>query len=326
MKSDLTQNSQNTPSLVNRIYKSLKLIRRAEERIGEIYPTDKIQSPVHLSIGQEAISVGVCDLLRDDDIVGGTYRGHALYLAKGGDLKSMFAELYGKVEGCSRGKGGSMHLISPEKSFLGTSAIVGTTIPVAVGHAMALQREGTGRVCVVFMGDGATEEGVFYESLNFAALHRLPILFVCENNGYAIYTALKKRWSSTAICDRVAGFGVPTHRIENGDVFQIRAYMEQTLEKLRSGESGPAFLECLTYRWLEHVGPGEDFHLGHRTRDELDFWKKNDQVDVVGKLVAPETKKQIDQEIEREVEDAIKFAENASSPSDEELYKYVFSN
>jgi TPP-dependent pyruvate/acetoin dehydrogenase alpha subunit len=235
---------------VQRLYQQLQLIRRAEEKICEIYPTDKIKSPVHLSIGQEAISVGVCDALKESDVVAGTYRGHALYLAKGGDLRKMMAELYGKKAGCSGGKGGSMHLIDTQKNILGTSAVVGTTIPVAVGYALALKREAKGRVAVVFMGDGATEEGVFYESINFAALRRLPILFICENNGYAIYTALKKRWSASTICDRIQGFGVPTRRIENGDIFAIRSYVQEILPKMRSGEMGPAFLECLTYRWL----------------------------------------------------------------------------
>ncbi len=306
-------------------YRCLKLIRRAEETMAKIYPTDKIKSPMHLSIGQEAISVGVCNALKKDDVVAGTYRGHALYLAKGGSLKKMIAELYGKSTGCAGGKGGSMHLISPENNILGTSAVVGTTIPVAVGYAMALKREGKGRVAAVFMGDGATEEGVFYESINFAALHRLPIVFVCENNGYAIYTALKKRWSTPTICDRVAGFGIPTQRFEDGDVFAITKYLNETLPLMRIGETGPIFMECLTYRWLEHVGPGEDFHLGHRSREEMKFWQENDQIPRLGKMLDPALKQKIDAEIEEEVMEAVNFAEESPFPKDEELYKYVYS-
>jgi TPP-dependent pyruvate/acetoin dehydrogenase alpha subunit len=318
-------NSNEDKDLCERMYSSLRLIREAEKRIAEIYPTDQIKSPVHLSIGQEAISVGVCDPLNQDDVVAGTYRGHALYLAKGGSLKKMMAELYGKVTGCSRGKGGSMHLIDPDHSFLGTSAIVGTSIPVAVGHALALKREGKGRVAVVFMGDGATEEGVFYESLNFAALHRLPILFVCENNGYAIYTPLHKRWAAQTICERVSGFGIPTKRIENGDIFAIRQHVSELLPLMRTGETGPAFLECLTYRWLEHVGCTEDFHLGHRSREEMAFWKENDQVERLAKMVEMNRCQQINEDVEKTILEAVKFAEDSPFPNHEELYHHVFA-
>ncbi len=174
---------------ISEIYRSLRLIRRTEERIAEIYPSDKIRSPVHLSIGQESVAVGVCGVLREDDAVAGTYRGHAMYLAKGGDLDAMMAELYGKATGCSGGKGGSMHLAWMDKGVLGTSAIVGSTISVAVGYALALKREGKGRAVAVFMGDGATEEGAFYESLNFAALHKLPC-FLCAKTTALRFTLL----------------------------------------------------------------------------------------------------------------------------------------
>lgn len=323
-----TQDSKNLPppEMVERLYREMRMIRSAEERMAQIYPTDKIRSPMHLSIGQESIAVGVCNSLKKEDVVAGTYRGHALYLAKGGDLKKMVAELYGKKTGCAGGKGGSMHLISTEANVLGTSAVVGTTIPVLVGYAMALKREGKGRVAVVFMGDGATEEGVFYESLNFAALHKLPVVFVCENNNYAIYTHIKKRWSAPTICERVAGFGIPTKRFEDGDVFAIREHIDRHLPLMRSGEMGPIFLECLTYRWLEHVGPGEDFHLGHRTRDEMEYWKANDQIDRLGKMISPHSKAKIDSEIEKSVMDAVEFAENSPFPNDEELYTHVYSN
>jgi len=185
--------SSPSPKDLQRIYKSLRLIRRAEEEVARIYPSDKIKSPVHLSIGQESVAVGVCDVLEAKDAVSGTYRGHATYLAKGGSLKGMMAELYGKDTGCARGKGGSMHLIEAEANVLGSSAVVGTTIPIAMGWALAAQKRKTGAVIAAFLGDGATEEGAFYESLNFASLHKLPIIFVCENNGYAIHTPISKR-------------------------------------------------------------------------------------------------------------------------------------
>src|SRR5579863_4075405 len=164
-----------------RLYSAALRIRRVEEEIARLYPSDKIKSPVHLSIGQEAVAVGVIDLLGADDVVAGTYRGHASYIAKGGSLQAMFAELYGKATGCAGGKGGSMHLIGMDHNILGCSAVVGSHIPIAMGYAFAIQQRRQNRIVACFLGDGATEEGVFSESLNFAALRKLPILFVCEN-------------------------------------------------------------------------------------------------------------------------------------------------
>src|SRR5688572_3023538 len=188
-------------------YRALFRIRRTEEEIAAIYPSDAIQSPIHLSIGQEAISVGVCEALLPQDIVFGTYRSHAVYLAKGGSLKRMVAELYGKATGCAGGKGGSMHLIDVEHGVMGTSAVVGTTIPVSVGYAYAAKLQRRNLVVASFFGDGAVEEGVFHESVSFAALKQLPILFVCENNHYAIHTPLSQRQPDDNIAARAATYG-----------------------------------------------------------------------------------------------------------------------
>ncbi len=207
--------------MFERLYKSLLRIRRLEEEIARIYPTDQIKSPVHLSIGQEAVSVGVCEALTPPDVVFGTYRGHALYLAKGGDLRRLVAELFGKVTGCARGKGGSMHLIDKAAGVMGTSAVVGTTIANAVGYAYARKYRREGAIVASFFGDGASEEGVFAESLNFAALKRLPILFVCENNQYAIHTHQSRRQYLPALCERVRAHGIPAERIENNDVLRL---------------------------------------------------------------------------------------------------------
>ena len=207
--------------MYNEFYRVLYKIRRVEEEIATIYPTDRIKSPIHLSIGQEAVAVGVCQALRPNDIVFGTYRGHALYLAKRGDLKKMMAELYGKVTGCSKGKGGSMHLVDVEHGFMGTSAVVGTTIPNAVGYAYAIKQQHRNSIVASFFGDGATEEGVFYESLNFASLKALPIIFICENNLYAIHTHQLQRQCNPNICDRVRSFGIPAECIGNNDIIKI---------------------------------------------------------------------------------------------------------
>ncbi|MGB7265280.1 MAG: thiamine pyrophosphate-dependent dehydrogenase E1 component subunit alpha [Terracidiphilus sp.] len=308
------------------IYRKLCLIRRVEEEIARIYPSDKIKSPVHLSIGQEAIAVGVCSALQDDDVVSATYRGHATYLAKGGNLSMMLAELYGKATGCAGGKGGSMHLVGMDKHILGCSAVVGTTIPISVGYALALKREGSGRVVASFFGDGATEEGVFYESLNFAALHRLPMLFVCENNSYAIHTPLKKRWATTQLCERVRTYGITAISIADSDVLEIRRNALEAIENLRRGETGPVFLECHTYRWREHVGPNEDYQAGYRSVEELLKWKGKDQVEVIGAQLQASERATIDAEIDAEIAMAIDFAEESAFPSAEEVITHVYAS
>src|SRR3954447_20528685 len=241
--------------MLERLYKSLYRIRLLEEELARVYPTDKIKSPIHLSIGQEAVSVGVCEALRPDDVVFGSYRGHALYLAKGGCLRAMIAELFGRLDGCAKGKGGSMHLIDPDAGVMGTSAVVGTTIPNAAGYAYALRHRGSDAVVVSFFGDGATEEGVFAESLNFAALKRLPLLFVCENNQYAIHTHQSRRQAGPPIWERARAFGVPAERVEDNDVLHLHRRAQEVIAEMRGG-AGPHFFEVMTYRWQEHVGPG----------------------------------------------------------------------
>lgn len=309
---------------LERIYRSLRLVRRTEEEVARLYPSDKIKSPVHLSIGQEAVSVGVCDALRADDVVSPTYRGHAAFLAKGGPLRGLFAELYGKATGVAGGKGGSMHLIDMSHKVLGTSAVVGTTIPLAVGYALAFKRTGSDGVVVAFFGDGATEEGVFTESLNFSALHKLPILFVCENNYYAIHTPITRRWATNRLCERVATYGIPTHQVDDSDVLKLRGLAATEIEQMRAGR-GPAFIECRTYRWREHVGPNEDFDAGYRERTDLQPWLKDDQVEKIGSMISDEQRAVIDSEIELAIADAVEFAETSPFPEIEALYTNVYA-
>jgi pyruvate dehydrogenase E1 component alpha subunit len=307
-----------------RLYRSLRLIRRAEEEVARIYPSDKIKSPVHLSIGQEAVSVGVCDVLRLEDAVAPTYRGHAAYLAKGGSLRGLMAEMYGKATGVAGGKGGSMHLVDASHNVLGASAVVGTTIPLAVGFALAQKRMKRDNIAVAFFGDGATEEGVFAESLNFASLQKLPVLFVCENNYYAIHTPLTRRWATTRLCERVATYGMPAHQVANGDILKLRELAAESVERMRHGE-GPAFIECQTYRWREHVGPNEDFDQGYRAREDLHPWMKEDQVSRLGKMIPDDRRAAIDSDIELEIDDAVEFAETSPFPAIEKLYTNVFA-
>jgi TPP-dependent pyruvate/acetoin dehydrogenase alpha subunit len=310
--------------MYDRLYHSLYRIRRVEEEIGRIYPSDKIKSPVHLSIGQEAVSVGVCAALWPDDVVFGTYRGHALYLAKGGSLPAMLAELYGKATGCARGKGGSMHLICTQAGMMGTSAVVGTTIANAVGYAYALQYRRADAIVASFFGDGATEEGVFTESLNFAALKRLPILFVCENNSYAIHTHQSRRQARADICGRAHASGIPAKRIEDNDVLKLCERAQEIISLIRAGRA-PYLLEVMTYRWREHVGPATDYHLGFRTEAEAEPWMVNDQVKRLAALLPEGQREQIEREVEEEIIAAFAFAEQSPWPTPEELHTDVFA-
>jgi TPP-dependent pyruvate/acetoin dehydrogenase alpha subunit len=305
------------------LYRSLYRIRRVEEQIIEYYPTDKIKSPVHLSIGQESVAVGVCAALRPEDIAFGTYRGHALYLAKGGDLRRMVAELYGKVDGCARGKAGSMHLIDTSVNMMGTSAIVATTIPQAVGYAFALRSRKDKAIVACFFGEGAMDEGVCYESLNFAALKKLPILFICENNHYAIYSHIRDRMPHPNPCERAGVFRIPNERIEHGDTLRIRDVSFKAAAAIRAGE-GPQFLECMTYRWRDHVGPDEDRKWKYRPDEELDSWIRNDEMARLGNMLDAGERKRIEQAVDSEIIDAFAFAEASPFPGPEELATHVF--
>ncbi len=309
--------------MYEKLYRSLYRIRLLEEEVARVYPSDKIKSPVHLSIGQEAVSVGVCAALEPDDVVFGTYRGHALYLARGGDMKAMVAELYGKATGCTGGKGGSMHLIAPEAGVMGTSAVVGTTIANAVGYAYALRLQGRPAVVASFFGDGATEEGVFAESLNFAVLHTLPVLFVCENNGYAIHTCQERRQGKPDVCGRARAHGMPAERIDHNDVFSLVRRARAITERIRGG-GGPHFLEVMTYRWREHVGPNTDFQLGYRTEAEAAPWMHDDQVARLAALVPASVRARIEEEAAAEVADAFAFAEESPEPAEAELLTDVY--
>jgi len=307
------------------VYTSMYRIRRVEEEIARIYPTDKIKSPVHLSLGQEAVSVGVCEALGPDDVVFGSYRGHALYLAKGGDLKGMMAELFGKAAGVAGGKGGSMHLVDPEHGVMGMSAVVGTTIPQAAGYAYSIRLRGGDSVVAAFFGDGATDEGVFHETMSVAALKKLPVIFVCENNRYAVLAHQSTRHAVSNIAERAATYGMHSERIDDNDVEEIFDRTSWATDKLRSGGDGPFFFECMTYRFKEHVGPGDDVGVGSRTREEAEKWKRLDQVARVADLLAPVVRKSIEERVETEIEEAIQYAEDSPFPADEEMFGHVYA-
>ena len=308
-----------------RLYRSMYLIRRVEEEIIRLYPTDKIKSPVHLSIGQEAVAVAVCDQLDKRDYVFGTYRGHALYLAKGGDVPRMMAELYGKVDGCARGKAGSMHLVDPEVGVMGTSAVVATGISNAVGAALALRMKKSPAIVACFFGEGAVDEGAFHESINFASLKKLPILFVCENNFYAIYSHVKDRLAGPGLCARARAYGVEAELIEDHEPMKLHERVGAAIAAVRTG-SGPRFLECMTYRWRDHVGPGEDRVHQYRPDEELNAKIEGDNLKIVGDMLPAALRKSIEAAEEKRIGDAIAFAEASQFPADREVFEHVFTN
>jgi TPP-dependent pyruvate/acetoin dehydrogenase alpha subunit len=308
---------------LHQAYKSMYLIRSVEEKIAAIYHTDKIKSPVHLSIGQEAPSVGVCAALELGDVVFGTYRGHALYLAKGGSLNRFIAELYGKNTGSSAGKAGSMHIGDLSVHMPTTSAIVASSIPNAVGYAFSEKSSNSSNIVVVFFGDGAMEEGVFYESLNVAALMKLPVLFVCENNLYAINTPFSKRIPKPNFCEKAEAFGLKSAKVLNNNVEEIYIQTLAFASELRSG-SAPCFLEIETYRWLEHVGPKEDWDFGYRSKSEGDEWIAKDELKRIGAKLDNELRLRIEIECMEEVERAFKLADEDQFPGSEDLLKNIY--
>lgn len=293
-------------------YKALR-IRLVEEKIIELYPYDKIQSPVHLSIGQEAVAVGLCSQLKLEDWLFINYRGHAFYLAKGGPLPELFAELYGKRSGLSKGKAGSMHLASPKHGVMGASAVVGSTISHAVGAALASKIRGEDRVFVTVFGDGATEQGAYHESLNFAALHNLPVLFLCENNDLAVHSPLSERQSYT-LTTHAKAYGINSSVVEDGyDFVRLSAVCGEVLGQIKAKQR-PIFLEIKTCRYKEHVGPGEDLEAGYRDLSKIKAWKAKDPLDIDKELIAKFTP-----EISKEIKLAVEFAEASPFPTIDDL-------
>jgi TPP-dependent pyruvate/acetoin dehydrogenase alpha subunit len=297
-----------TDERYRRLFKQALLIRLVEEKIIELYPSDKIQSPVHLSIGQEAVAVGVCEHLRNDDLVFITYRGHAFYIAKGGNLNTMMAELYGRANGVSKGKAGSMHLAAPHVGVMGASAVVSSTISLAVGAALANQLRSQSSISLVCFGDGATEQGTYHESLNFAALYRLPTLFLCENNGLAVHATLAER-HSYKIREHARSYGLETVRIDEGwDFIKIGNVIGEVVAAMRK-DGCPRLIEVLTCRYKEHVGPGEDYSAGYRELADIEAWKLKDPLCIDTSLV-----NELRPELDAVIADAVAFAEAAPLP------------
>ena len=316
------------PELLVDLYATMRRIRRTEETIAELYPQQEMRCPTHLSIGQEAGATGVCLALRTTDTAVSTHRCHAHYIAKGGDLRGMFAELYGRATGCCGGKGGSMHLTAPEVGMLGASAIVAGSVPLAVGTALAARMTGTDEVAVAFFGDAAMEQGVTHESLALAALRRLPVLFVCENNLYATSTPLRERQAGSDMAPRAAGHWLPGVIVDGNDVVAVYRAAKAAVERARRGQ-GPSLIEVKTYRFREHVGPNYDIDLGYRTQAELDRWMAKEPVAGLARRleragVLPAVRRaELDARIEADIADAVAFAKSSPFPEPAALFADV---
>jgi pyruvate dehydrogenase E1 component alpha subunit len=314
-----------------RLLEGMVRIRRVEEAIAEHYRAQQMRCPVHLSIGQEAAAVGACDALRRDDQVMSGHRSHAHYLAKGGDLNAMIAELHGRETGCCRGRGGSMHLVDRAAGFVGAVPIVGSTIPIATGLAFADHLQRRDRVTVAFLGEAATEEGVFHESVNFAALHRLPLVFVCENNLYSVYSPMHVRQPlDREVWQPAAGHGILARSGDGNDVVAVRRLMQDAVDHARRGR-GPVFLELKTYRWREHCGPGFDNHIGYRTEAEYLEWRERDPIARLEQHLR--TAGQLDDaayaafqsQLKSEIDEAFAAAERAPFPAGSTLMNHVYA-
>lgn len=312
------------------LLKRMLKVRLTEETIACRYGEGKMRCPTHLCTGQEAVSAAVGVALRSDDYAVSTHRAHGHYIGKGGSLERMISEIYGKSTGCSAGKGGSMHLIDKSKGFLGSTAIVGGTIPIGVGLALSIVLKGTDQVSCVFFGDGATEEGVFYESLSFAALKKLPVLFMCENNLYSVYSHLDVRQpQGRKIHELARSIGVKSYVGDGNDVQQVYTMVDAAVKEMRSGD-GPRFFEFSTYRWREHCGHLFDNTLGYRTEEEYLYWKKKDPIELwknavlSDKVVSIQEINKIEEDINKEISDAFIHAEAAPFPAKKEAFTDLY--
>jgi len=314
-------------SLMNKMLR----IRKVEEEIAKRYPQGKMRCPTHLSVGQEAVAAAFGECIKTSDYAVSTHRGHGHYLSKGGCLKSMLAELYGKETGCSKGRGGSMHLVDLRVNFMGTSAIVGNSIPIGVGLALSAKIRKTKQVSCVFIGDGAIEEGVFYESVNFAALRKLPVVFICENNLYSVYSPIHVRQpENRCIAKMVEGMGIEATKGNGNDAMECYGILKNTINECRA-KSLPQFLEFSTYRLLEHCGTNYDDYLGYRKFEEIKEWRHKDPIQSCKKILddkginTAEYESGIMPGIIEEINKAFSFAEESPFPELESLMEGIYA-
>jgi acetoin:2,6-dichlorophenolindophenol oxidoreductase subunit alpha len=315
-----------SPELALRMYTQMRKIRTFEEHVDGLYRGAKMPGLAHLYIGEEAVAVGVCEALRQDDYITSTHRGHGHCLAKGADVRRMFCELLGKEEGYCRGKGGSMHIADHEHGNLGANAIVGGSTGIATGAAFSAKTRGTDQVAVCFFGEGALGQGVLYEVMNMAALWQLPVIYVCENNLYNEYTHFSET-TAGEIAGRARAFGIPAQEVDGQDVWAVFAAASAAVEAARGGR-GPAFLLCQTYRYLgHHVGDVDRAY--YRTREEEEEWRERDPLAVLARRLVAEgiadqaALERIDREVEEEVAAGEEYALAAPFPDPREVDEHV---
>jgi len=292
-----------------KLFYEMLRIRRIQEAIADKYSEQEMRCPTHLCIGQEAVPVGIISELSVNDIVMSHHRAHGHYLAKGGDLNALIAEMYGKETGCSGGWGGSQHLIDLSVNFYGSASIIGGIIPIAAGTAFANKYKENNNITVVFFGDSVAEEGVLHETMNFASIHKLPIIFVCENNLFSVQTHISKRQPKRDICKIAEAHDIESFQVDGNDVLKIRKLANNCIMKIRD-EAKPVFIEALTYRFREHVGPNYDYDLGYRDKKEIELWEAKCPIKrLKGKLIE-EKKMTLDDiiEIEKSILEEIKIA------------------
>jgi len=314
--------------LVDLYYRMVR-IRRVQLRIESEYHLDEMKTPVHLCIGQEAVAVGVCAQLNKKDYISSNHRGHGHYLAKGGDLKGLIAELYCRETGCSKGRGGSMHLVDVAVGHMGSSSIVGGGIPIATGLGLSIKMNRSGQVSAVFFSDGAADEGVFYESINFAVLKCLPVLFVYENNQYSVCSHISKRQRGKNIFHAIGGELMLTDWVDGNDVLEVYRAAGEAVTSIRDGR-GPAFIECHTYRMRGHAGAGPDLHLGYRDEEEILHWERQCPVDLLKKKIITggyadaQDLLDIEKAIDHEIDEAFQYARNSPLPKKQDIGRYLF--
>lgn len=311
------------------LYRTMQTIRLFESRVSDLYARGTIPGLAHLYIGEEAVAAGCCAVLRPDDYITSTHRGHGHVIAKGAQLKPMMAELFGRRAGYCKGKGGSMHIADMNLGILGANGIAGGGLPIAVGAAWSAKWRGTDQVAVCFFGDGSSNNGTFHESLNLASLHRLPVVFVCENNFYGISVCQKKHQPISDIAVRASGYDMPGEVVDGNDVLAVYEAANKAVGRARKGE-GPSLLECKTYRWRGHHEGDPNQGERYRTKEEIATWVAKCPIQRLTrelterKILTPKALEEIDKEIQAEIDEAVAYAAQSDFPAIEEIYEDVY--
>ena len=318
------------PQRMLQLYRTMLLIRRFEEKAMELKARQVIPGLLHLYIGEEAVATGVCAVLRQDDYISSTHRGHGHCIAKGGDISLMMAELLGREKGYCHGKGGSMHIADIDLGILGANGIVSAGMPIAGGAALSIKMRGTDQVVACFFGDGGSNQGAFHESLNLAAVWKLPVIYICENNQYAISVAHSRSGSIRDIYLRKDAYGIQGGMVDGNDVMAVHEAAKEAVARARRGE-GPTLLECKTYRWRGHYEGEADRTYAYRSKQEIEEWMekcpiKRFQKVLFGKgILNQDGLNQVDQEIQKDLEEAVQFAQNCTWPEPQDALRDLYS-